>query len=63
LFTIKTIVAGFENKNQQLTIQNVEKEYLKKPQESSLFEYCEKLIESFKNAGNNGNAIVYQILV
>lgn len=58
---IKNIIADFENLKQQFSLEDIERKFKNTRADNSLFEvYCEKLIQSFKETGKNGNAIVYQ---
>ncbi len=60
LLEIKSIILDFENKKQKFTLDDIEKNFRNKPNESSFYKYCEDLINSLKKAGKIGNASVYQ---
>lgn len=57
---IKTIILDFENKHQSFTLEDIEKEFRKKPTDSSFKSYCNSLIDLFSQTGRKGNAIVYK---
>jgi len=61
ILQIKNIIADFENKKQQFSLDDIEKNFKNKGSTNTSFEgYCDQLIKSFKETGKNGNASVYQ---
>lgn len=57
---INDIILMLENKNKPFTVTDIVNEYQHKASDDSFEDYCNKLIDTFKETGKNGNAIVYQ---
>jgi len=57
---IKNIIADFENKNKQFSLDDIEKAYKNEKSDDIFEDFCDKLILSFKNQGKTGNAYIYQ---
>ena len=57
---INDIILEFENKKKPFTSTDVVNEYQNKSSDDSFEDYCTKLINTFKEIGKNGNAVVYQ---
>jgi basic membrane lipoprotein Med (substrate-binding protein (PBP1-ABC) superfamily) len=56
---INDIILTLENKKKPFTVTDIVNEYQHKASDDSLEDYCNRLVNTFKETGKNGNAIVY----